>query len=226
MNSGKSNDQLIRWGFQTLAWSKHVNDYANNGPPSIPDPDTTRILEKKGLAASQALWDVTVEEFRQTAKRDEAILRYAARIITLAADQISSTEYQENSDKLKSLKATIEEARKECTSPFDNAPVEVLTMLGQNLVRYLASHNDQYPDELSQLDELPGDHRFTIDYTWVSSHIKYLGAGKQCRVNPPDMIIAYDMVMLANHRKTHVLFNDSHVEHLSYAKAKQLGLMP
>jgi len=90
-------------------------------------------------------------------------------------------------------------------------------------VPYLGNHDDRYP---ASLDLLGQEHLgFHLDVTWASEHVEYLAAGKPCKSNPPDMIIAFDKTRLAENNDTYVLFNDAHVEHVSSDKAIELGLL-
>lgn len=218
-------EQVVSWGAQTLAWAMSVREYSE-GTLKIKSPDTGRALHRKYHTISQTIWDVTTSGCRQDDISDEAIAKYTASVFAWVEDQIGEVScFQSASKAFASLKPTIYEAiQKLSSTPYDNEPEEMLRMLAKNLICYLANHNDRYPEDLAQLDKLPKDQRYTIDYDWLCQRIAYLGAGKHCKSNPPDMVIAYDRSMLAGNKGTCVLFNDAHVEHVSYTKAKELGL--
>lgn len=98
-----------------------------------------------------------------------------------------------------------------------------LCNLGKMLVPYLDNHGDRYPESIDLLDQ--EYHGFRLDIDWTKKHVKYLGGGKPCKSNPPDMIIAFDETRLAENLDTYVLFNDAHVERVSRDKAIELGLL-
>ena len=107
-------------------------------------------------------------------------------------------------------------------APKNNETHKNLCDLGKMLVPYLRNHDDRYPESIDLLDqEYHGCH---LDVVWTRKHVKYLGAGKRCKSNPPDMIIAFDETRLAENQDSYALFNDAHVEPVSRDKAVELGL--
>ncbi len=219
-------EQVLRWGAQTIGFAMVVKEYDDNELIVVPSCDDAKIRSDKIEAESQALWDATANELGEAASADAVIVHYSARILALAADHISETTLRVDASTLASLKSIVDEAVQKSSTPLDTKPEKILGLLGQNLIRYLAGHDDQYPDTLGQMEEIRKDQRFAIDYAWVSQHIKYLGAGKACKTNRPNMIIAYDLSMLAERNGTFVLFNDAHVEHISNQRAIKMGLKP
>jgi hypothetical protein len=219
-------DQILHWGTQTVGIAKNVKDYDETGLTITPSGDEVRFLADKLQATSQAVWDATVHECGKATSFHELLNHYSVRILALAADHISETTLRVAPDALASLKSTVDEAIQKCATPVDNKSEGILCLLGKNLVGYLENHDDQYPNALGQMEEIRRDRCFTVDYAWVSQHIKYTGAGKSCKTNPPDMIIAYDLMMLTERNGTYVLYNDAHVEYISNQRAIALGLKP
>ena len=138
-------------------------------------------------------------------------------LVILSSIVLSICGCQSNQDKT--------EARMD-TQSFDsstgNESYTNLCSLGKMLVPYLSNHNDRYPESIDLLGE--EYHGYHLDIAWAKEHVQYLGGGKPCKSNRPDMIIAFDKTRLTQNQDTYVLFNDAHVEKISRDKAIELGL--
>ncbi|MFB0552622.1 MAG: M56 family metallopeptidase [Phycisphaerae bacterium] len=94
-----------------------------------------------------------------------------------------------------------------------------LLNLGHALLIYANDHDDKYPLSLRRLR----DYLNLEEFNWALANVEYLGHGKTIAVRP-DVVIAYDKMLLTKGKGTNVLFNDSHVEFVKPERLKELGI--
>jgi len=95
-----------------------------------------------------------------------------------------------------------------------------LRELGKALLIYANDNEERYPEELNNLK----NYLQPNNLNWIVENIEYLGKGKRI-TNPPDIPIAYDIVLLGLGQGTNVLYNDSHVAFEKPEMLKKLGII-
>lgn len=91
-----------------------------------------------------------------------------------------------------------------------------LLALGEALLIYSNDHDEQYPDNLQDLED------YLEDLQWFTEKVEYLGKGKKAS-DPPDTVIAYDKSMMRRAKGTNVLYN-AHVAFEKPLRLVKLGI--
>ncbi len=92
-----------------------------------------------------------------------------------------------------------------------------LKKLGSMLMLFINDNEERYPDNLEELGQYDRDGILE----WALENVMYLGKGKTITISP-HAPIAYDKTLLQHGEGTNVLFNDSHIEAMSYEKLQEL----
>jgi len=95
-----------------------------------------------------------------------------------------------------------------------------LSDLGKALLIYANDHDDELPDELSDL----GDE-VRLSMSWLTKNVVYWGKGVTMRDNPVTPI-AYDKTLLEKGQGTNVLYLDAHVTFESRTRLEEIGIKP
>ncbi|UCD52993.1 MAG: transglutaminase domain-containing protein, partial [Phycisphaerales bacterium] len=98
----------------------------------------------------------------------------------------------------------------------------ILSELGKCLAIYANDHEGAYPSDLARL---PFQRMETEQIQWLLANVAYLGRGKTVH-DAPDLVLAYDKVLLADGDGTNVLHNSYRVAFKTAAELQALGTLP